>query len=317
MSMETVYNNGEEWDANNDGGSPCHEQVFKLDTRTPLSSEEVTESGETPALSPIVVVETNASTNAAEDSGCGLQLSGDGNRGKVHLLNRFLTGIHDDNKTSETDAGSDPPQTKLDVITVDDRDSPQAPLLDKFTFPSSIAQMVADRLHDSSSTTVPSSGYGTADCYKFSTDTPEFTPEYLAQKLRDVEESESIHDNPDDLSNPVKDAPPTVETSSKLDLTLRSVTNTEFDQQTQQLPSLLLTSPQLSHSGSVDLGPSVPDTQLVAAGSNLSTSASTGNLSSSYYQDNEGYLHVSSATNSGQTHHPHHHQSYDTLTKSL
>ena len=324
--METVYNNGEDWGSvNNDAGgdSPgCSEQhTFKLDTGTPSDSgtdpgsEGLKYNGATPSgvSSPVVVVEMPSNiTTAAEDSGCGLQLhnimSHDENGGKEHLFNRLLTGIDDDEITKEIRPKNEDFQTKLEMITRDERSA----LLESSPVSPNIAQMVADRLHNSSDSAVPSSGYGTADWYKFSTDTPQVTPEYLAQKLRDVEESELLHD---DLLTSEKDGRPSSKTVSKIDLTLSGIINDDADTP-NNLPSLLLTPPQLSH-----IIHQQQETQttfgmehgLGSGGGNLGTSASTGNLSSSYVQDNEGYLHVSSATDSSETHRT----SFDTLAKSL
>ena len=308
--METVYDNGEEWGVNNGGVSPCcEEKAFKLDTGTP--SESGTDPGSeglkyNGAISPVVVTETPMTT---EDSGCGLQLDmpGDENGGKEHLFNRLLTGMDDAEKqtTSAKTESFEDLQTKLEIRTREERSG----MPEKATV--NIAQMVAERLHNTSDSTVPSSGYGTVDCYKFSTDTAEVTPDYLAQKLRDLDESEFLHD--DDLLNPDKYAPPTNKTVvSKLDLTLSGILNTD-ENTPNHLPSLLLTQPQLSNVEQESTTTSSLQLGLVTS-SDIGTSASTGNLSSSYIQDDEGYLHVSSATNSSQTHD---HQSFDTLAKSL
>ena len=306
--METIY---EDCSGNGDSPPLCG-QVFKLDTGTPSDSgtdpamsDGVKDGGRTPLLSPVVL----EVATATEDSGCGLQFdasSSDGTHGKEHLFNRFLMD-HTQTHTSKT--GDFELETReLGTTTSRDGDT-QHSVPHHEAASLSIAQMVADRLQTSSDTAVPSSGYGTIDCYKLSTTASDVGPEYLARKLRDVEESESDHD---DLLNPDK-APPTKK-PSKLDLALSGVVNGDEDSPNNNLPSLLLTPPQLvphSSSGGTPL-------QLGLV-SGLSSSASTGDLSSSYYQDNEGYLHVSSAANSGQTdsnRHNHHH-SLDMLTKSL
>ena len=315
--METVYDNGEDLGVNNGGVSPCYEEkAFKLDTGTPSESgtdpgsEGLKYNGGTPALSPVVVMETPMTT---EDSGCGLRLdmSGDENGGKEHLFNRLLTGINDAEmqRTPAKTEHLEDLQTKLEIRTREEGSG----VLEKSTVSSNIAQMVADRLHNTSDSTVPSSGYGTVDCYKFSTNTPEVTPEYLAQKLRDLEESESLHD--DDLLNSGKYALPTNKTVvSKLDLTLSGIMNTD-ETTPNHLPSLLLTPPQfIGTAEEFEEQQTQATTTSSSTQLGLVTSSSTGNLSSSYIQDDEGYLHVSSATNSSQTHH---HQSFDTLAKSL
>ena len=303
ISIETIYDNGEDWGNNNGGDSPRCKQVFKLDTGTPSesgtdpSTDGLKDSGATPALSPVVVVEMPATM--AEDSGCGLQfeVSSDENRGKEHLFNKFLTEM----EREEHSPPSTESQTKQ--RTGEERETSLPSTQDQMALSSSIAQMVADRLHMGSDSAVPSSGYGRMDCYKFSTDTPQMTPEYLAQKLQDVEEPDN------DLLNPDETTPTNNKTTSKSDLSIGNLISGEDE---THLPSLLLTPPQMplvtsDHASLTQLG--------LAVGS-LGTSASTGNLSSSYYQDNEGYLHVSLATNSGQTQSVHH-QSFDALTKSL
>ena len=298
MSIETVYEDC--------GGAGC-EQVFKLDTGTPSDSDnsEGLKDGGTPSLSPIIL-EVATET---EDSGCGLQFeeSSDRSHGKEHLFTRFLSEIeqgseHKGLTTASENVGFEL-KTRFDVRESDERDYPFT-AVESEAASQSIAQMVADRLHGHSDSAVPSSGYGTIDCYKLSTEASAVSPEYLAQKLRDVEESDLDRDGP---LNPSK-APPTNKGVLKLDLAIGVVIG---DRDGAHLPCLLLTPPQLD-SCQADTPPQLGVTS-------VTTSASTGNLSSSYYQDNEGYLHVSSETNSGRTQSTHiHHQSFDNiLTKSL
>jgi hypothetical protein len=306
MSVETVYDNGEDW---GQVSSPASDEVFKLDigasseSGTDQASEGAKEGGggegATPTLTPFVM---EAVVVVAEDSGCGLQfeMPSDENQGKEHLFSRFLTGMADDDR-GDTKTTL-PPKTdkfelrlKLDSRTGDDRGNSTS------EEKQAIVRMLADRLQSCPDTTVPSSGYG-SEGYKFSTEVSDVCPEYLALKLQDVEELEPADRNSTTTDN--IEAPLT-STTSKPVLTLSDVLTSEE----HQLPSLLLTPPELPQIES--------ETDAGLAGVSPDTSASTGNLSSSYYKDNKGYLHMAPAIISSTAGPPNSHQHHHLSLKSL
>ena len=301
MSLMTIYDDGHDW-----GQRSSPPPKVDLDSRSNSEStgEEMSErlkDGETPVISPLIV------ETVAEDSGCDLQFElcagftaaeVEDTQGKEHLFNRFLTGIEKGNK---------PPGMQVDLGTKKRNETLDfQPRADDKPTSSSIAHIVAERLHMSieNNAAPPSSGYGTMDGYKCSTDSPDVGQEYLARKLQEVEEmaqetvTTDITPQQEDMSTPVISSHSDTEPSN-------------HDNITGDVPSLVLTPPQ--HSADDSLVAHSPTMCAV----NAVTSASTGDIScsGSYYQDNEGYLHMSPARQSGLN--PPFHQSLDTFTKSL
>ena len=330
ISLITIYDDGEDDWAPMSSSPPAKVDIGTTSSEGNSGSitEEMSSSlkeRETPVLSPM----TTAAVR--EDSGCDLQfeLSTDDTHGKEHLFNRFLTGIDDDSdvlssapqerqqqsKTLESAA-----QEEEEGVTVADRHGKGRETS------SSIANLVARRLHTGHNSTAPSSGYGTVDGYKLSTEASDLGQEYLARKLEEVDKMarESV---PTEIDTENVAHKPT----SSSDPALTQITSCSHgdrgteqkipvlshrDKATPHLPSLLLTPPPAQTHTAEGTSSSLTQIPSLCA-INATTSASTGDISygSSYYQDREGYLHMAHTLHSGAD--TQLHQSLDTLTKSI
>ena len=152
----------------------------------------------TPLISDIVVV--------ADDSGCILQTElclevesvSEGN-GKDHIFTKFLSDISDEKSGAQVEQTETTiKEHALEDMLHRDRERPLE------ATPPGITEMVAHRIVVVADSETPSSGYGTTDGYKYSTDTSEVSRDYLARKLRDVEEVE-LDSISEDTSNTTTD----------------------------------------------------------------------------------------------------------------
>lgn len=320
VSLKTIFDNGDESWSQNSPLSNVHlnvEDVTVSESTTEDLSVGLKNEEATPILSPLIT------EVIAEDSGCDLHfepypsgIHADENRGKDHLFTKLLTSF-------DEEASVPLQQLQTEIAIRDQQHNADCESSPESTSPPTIADIVAQhrQLMDSSSG-APSSGYGTMDGYKYSTTASEVSRDYLARKLQDVEETEtdldSIHES---LSNESSTGGIETHTGSQ-DHTTHAATQDQLSaisepqncsQDNGHLPSLLLTPPQPptndTDTRSMTKVPSVSSLH-------ITNSASTGDLSSgsSYYQDNEGYLHMA-PSHTGLN--PRLHKSSDMLAKSL
>ena len=312
--MKTLYDNEQDWSLHEASSSPeINHQKLDLRSSEATSTEGETSQGLKDGETPVIISSPVIKESIADDSGCELQYeihTRDNDHGKEHLFNRLLTGIK--NEKSSISTGQEEINFQVETGFYDDKNIQHDNALVTLE---GIARMVADTLHTNFDATnvpsaPPSSGYGTIDGSKFtSTEVGDVSPEYLARKLQDVEEMELIQN----------DFTEHVPNTNKSDLKLHNVNvnqdHTTTDQ--NQLPSLLLTPPE-HHPDTTVLCTTI-ETQNSLGTINPHTSGSTGNIScgGSYYQDKEGYLHMSSVRNTDLTLSRSHQSSLDNLSKSL
>lgn len=311
VSLKTIFDNGENWSQNLPPSDVrLHvEDVTVSESTTEDMSVGLKDEEATPILSPLIT------EVIAEDSGCDLHfepypsgIHADENRGKDHLFTKLLTSFDEEAKI--------PLQQLQTEITIREQQH-NADCSPESTSSPTIADIVAQhrQLMDSGSG-APSSGYGTTDGYKYSTTASEVSRDYLARKLQDVEETEtdldSIHESLSNGSSTETHTDTQVHTHSTTQDQLSSISEPlNSSQDNGHLPSLLLTPPQ-PPTDDTDTCTKVPSLSSL----HITNSASTGDLSfgSSYYQDNEGYLHMA-PSHTGLN--PRLHKSSDTLAKSL
>ena len=194
-----------------DDGEYCGEHApseVSLDTKevesvTESTAEDTSEGlkdRETPVMTPLI----SDFVLVADDSGCILQTelclevetASEGN-GKEHIFTKFLSDISDENSGAQVEQT----ETTIKEHTLEDTLHRERPLE---ATPPGIAEMVAHRVVVVADSEAPSSGYGTTDGYKYSTDASEVSRDYLARKLRDVEEVE-LDSISEDTSNTTSD----------------------------------------------------------------------------------------------------------------
>ena len=193
-----------------DDGEYCGEHApseVSLDTKevesvTESTAEDTSEGlkdRETPVMTPLI----SDFVLVADDSGCILQTelclevetASEGN-GKEHIFTKFLSDISDEKSGAQVEQT----ETTIKEHALEDTLHRERPLE---TTPPGIAEMVAHRVVVVADSEAPSSGYGTTDGYKYSTDASEVSRDYLARKLRDVEEVEldSISEDTSDTTS--------------------------------------------------------------------------------------------------------------------
>ena len=296
VSLKTIFDDGEDW---GQSSPPSEAGLAARDIGSSAgSTTEETSKGLQDEETPVISLLITEATLIAEDSGCDLQFEpypvfeADDNHGKRHLFTKFLTGI--DKETSPPPPPPPVPHTETTIekgqVSLDME--VQRPLGSTSL---TIADMVAHRMLVGTESGAPSSGYGTTDGYKYSTDASEINQDYLERKLQDVEETEldSTHDSLG-IEIGSEDITPAV----MPDQTPAQDSNRGPD----HLPSFLLSLPQTQTDATRN---SIPNLSII-------NSASTGDISNSgsYYRDNEGYLHMAPLQADLI---PRHHQSSDTL----
>ena len=267
-------------------------------------SEGLKDGGETPVLSPVIITHPEP-----EDSGdrhdvrVEIDWRGGGKEcGKEHLFNRLLTGTK-----SEDPLLSLPHDFQVETGLYDEKELCHFFSEKKLATSASIAQMVASKFHAASDPAAvpvplppppPSSGYGTIDGSKFtSTEGGDISADYLARKLRDVDDIDFTHDEEDAIN---------FNTPNRSDLVLHNISANQDQYRVNQdhhtqLPSLLLTPPEPQSDSALCSSLTLVSSPTGLATVNpltLTSSASTGDLScvGSHYQDREGYLHMSPAS---------------------
>ena len=212
MSIKTEFDDGE-YDGEH-APSEASLNTKEVESVTESTAEDTSEGlkdRETPVMTPLI----SDIVVVADDSGCILQTelclevesASEGN-GKEHIFTKFLSDISDEKSGAQVEQT----ETTIKEHALEDTLHRERPLE---ATPPGITEMVAHRIVVVADSEPPSSGYGTTDGYKYSTDASEVSRDYLARKLRDVEEVE-LDSISEDTSNTTTD---TEENNIMLDTT--------------------------------------------------------------------------------------------------